>query len=241
MTVLALLLAATVAAGGDPGPDAPEAIQRELHALQAAKADHSSDPRVLLRMADLYLDLGDEVLTGPDERRRAYEEGARLALRALEFREADAEAHYLYAANLGSAAQLQGMIAGALTVKTLKRHVARALELQPEYAPALHMMGMLLQELPWVLGGDRAAGLQFLQRAAAADPDYAHVRLDLARAYVQARDHRAARRELEGLLAMQHPRDRYAWDTRYVPEARQLLADLEHGERGGIPRETRGF
>jgi tetratricopeptide (TPR) repeat protein len=227
MTVLAVLLAAAVAVS-----DGPEAIRRELHALQEAKADHSSDPRLLLRMADLYLDLGDEVLTGPDERRRAYEEGARVAQRALAVRETDAEAHYLYAANLGSAAQLTGMVRAAVTVRTLKRHVARALELQPDYAPALHMMGMLLQELPWVLGGDRAAGLRFLQRAAAADPDYAHVRLDLARIYVSMKDRPAARRELEGIIAMEHPRDRHAWKTRYVPEATRMLADLDREERG---------
>lgn len=229
--VLVLLVAAAVAAGDDRVPDDPQAIQRELHALQEAKADQSSDRRLLLRMADLYLDLGDEVLTGADERRQAYEEGARLADRALAMREADAEAHYLYAANLGSAAQLAGLVRAAVSVRTLKRHVTRALELQPDYAPALHMMGMLLQELPWALGGDRAAGLRFLQRAAAADPDYAHARLDLARAYVNARDRPAARRELEGILAMAHPRDRYAWAARYAPEARRLLADLDREER----------
>jgi tetratricopeptide (TPR) repeat protein len=164
------------------------------------------------------------------ERREAYEEGARLAQRALSLREADAEAHYLYAANLGSAVQLRSLIAGALTVGTLKRHVTRALELKPDHAPALHMMGMMLEELPWILGGNRPGGLAYLQRAVAADPDYAHARLDLARLYLKARDRAAARRELQALIGLEHPRDRHAWASRYVPEARQLLAALDREE-----------
>jgi tetratricopeptide (TPR) repeat protein len=232
MTALALLLAATLASAGalDRPSDDPRAIESELRSLREAKAHESSDPEVLVRLAGLYLDLGDDLQRDPRERRAAYEEGARLAQHALEIREADAEAHYLYAANLGSAAQLTGMIAAAFTVRSLKRHVTRALELQPDHAPALHMMGMMLEELPWILGGDQPAALQYLQRAVAADPNYAHARLDLAKVYLKAQDREAARRELRAVIAMEHPRDRYAWSRRYLPDAEQLLAALDRDE-----------
>jgi tetratricopeptide (TPR) repeat protein len=227
-----LLLAATLASAGalDRPLDDPRAIESELRSLREAKAHESSDPELLVRLAALYLDLGDDLEQDSRERREAYEEGARLAQRALALREADAEAHYLCAANLGSAVQLKGLIAGALMVRTLKRHVTRALELRPDHAPALHMMGMMLAELPWILGGDQPAALQYLQRAVAADPNYAHARLDLARLYLKTRNRPAARRELQALIGLEHPRDRHAWASRYLPEARQLLAALDREE-----------
>jgi hypothetical protein len=52
-------------------------------------------------------------------------------------------------------------MASALTVSELKAHVRRALELKQDYAPALHMMGMMLEELPWFLGGDREGALTY--------------------------------------------------------------------------------
>jgi len=231
MAVIGLVLAAGAfaAPGGhvDRVSDDPQAIERELRALREARAQDSSDPGLLIRLAALCLDLGEDVIRDSEQRRVAYEEGARLAQRALEIREADAEAHYLYAANLGSAAQLTGMMAAAFTVRTLKRHVTRALELQPDHAPALHMMGMMLEELPWILGGDQPAALQYLQRAVAADPNYAHARFDLAKVYLKAQDRESARRELRAVIAMEHPRDRYAWSSRYLPDAKQLLAALD--------------
>ena len=44
-----------------PSSSAAEAaLERELYKLLADHADSSSDPRALVRLADLYLDLGDE-------------------------------------------------------------------------------------------------------------------------------------------------------------------------------------
>jgi TPR repeat protein len=76
-------------------------------------------------------------------------------------------------------------MASALTVSELKAHVRRALEMKQDHAPALHMMGMMLEELPWFLGSDREGALNYLKRAVAVDPGYTHARLDLAKAYIK--------------------------------------------------------
>src|SRR5215217_3047800 len=115
-----------------------QAVTEELEHLVQIRAHESSDPRLLLHMSGLYLNAGKDVYTDGPRRRAAYEEGARLAKRALEIQDANADAHYLYAANLGSVAQLKGLTASAVTVSELKRHVARALALQKDHAPALH-------------------------------------------------------------------------------------------------------
>src|SRR5690348_17031587 len=61
---------------------AETALERELQRLLADHADASSDSYALVRLADLYLDLGDEY-QDEAKRRAAYEEGARLAQRAM--------------------------------------------------------------------------------------------------------------------------------------------------------------
>ncbi len=217
---------AAVQADGTADDD-PQSLQRKLVRLLESGARESSDPRVLLKLADLYLDLGDTADPDPARRIAAYEEGARFAKRALERDEANGLGHYLYAANAGSAAELKGVMASALVVRDLKAHVARALELKPDYPPALHMMGRMLEELPWFLGGDDAAGLEHLKRAVALDPTYAHARLDLAKSYLRRNQVEAARRELRAIVQLRGAGAGYAWRTRYRPEAERLLASLD--------------
>lgn len=208
------------------GATAADNLDQQLQTLLAQKAEHASDPAFLIRLADAYLDLGDD---GPQEsaqRRAAYEEGARLAKQAIDLHEANAQAHYLYAANLGSAAQLKGMMASAFTVKELQRHVKRALELNPRHPPALHMMGRMLDELPWVLGGDATAALSYLRRAVDEDPAYLHARVDLAKAYLKRKDVESARKEL--VLVLQRPLspNASAGERRHRIEAQRLQDSL---------------
>jgi Tfp pilus assembly protein PilF len=95
------------------------------------------------------------------------------------------------------------------------------------------MMGMMLEELPWVLGGDRAEALRLLQRAVAADPSYEHARLDLAKTYLKRQDTAAARRELERLVQ----NETAGSPSRYAREARTLLDQVTTGR--GTPAPAR--
>jgi tetratricopeptide (TPR) repeat protein len=208
-------------------PSTGAGLQQQLQTLLAQKSERSSDPAFLVRLANVYLHLGDDVSVETSKRKASYEEGARAARQALEVQEQIADAHYLYAANRGSAAQLEGMMASALTVQELKRHVKRALELNPAHAPALHMMGMMLEELPWYLGGDAEGALTYLQRAVVIDPSYDHARLDLARAYAKRKDPGAAKREVEIILQQPLPSDASAARRRHREEALQLLSSLK--------------
>lgn len=172
----------------------------QLQRLQAEGSQDSSDPAMLLQLADLYLEIGQKINQDESRKRQAFDEGARLARRALDIEKDNAEAHYLYAANLGSSAQIDGVMASALTVNTLKTHVRRALELNPRHAPALHMMGMMLEELPWFLGGDPDRAITYLIQATEVRPNYTRARLDLAKIYIKRQNHRAAREELRHII-----------------------------------------
>jgi len=222
---LLLMIGIFPAQAEPPSSSAVEsALERQLQRLLADHAPASSDAHALVRLADLYLDLGDAYQEDA-KRRAAYEEGARLAQRAVTIDASNADDHYLYAANLGSATQLKGAMASALTINDLKAHVRQALALKPDHGPALHMMGRMLEELPWFLGGDRTAALAYLQQAVAADPHYTHARLDLAKIYMKRRNTEAARKELATILSSDSSSDHS--NQRYRDEARQLLRSMD--------------
>jgi tetratricopeptide (TPR) repeat protein len=201
-------------------------VELQLHALLNNVSPSGSDPAVLIKIADLYLDLGDDESQDLNKRQSAYEAGAQMAKRALELQEDNADAHYLYAANVGSAAQLKGNMASMLTVQHVKAHTRRALELKPDHAPALHMMGMIMEELPWFLGGDADAALRYLKRAIAADPSYIHARLNLAKAYIKRGALNEARRELSIILDQEPSASLSPSDRHYREEATTLLHSL---------------
>ncbi|MEW6542155.1 MAG: tetratricopeptide repeat protein [Nitrospirota bacterium] len=211
-----------------PPPDYPQSLERDLKATREALQQNPSDPQLLIKLAAIYLDLGEDLYTEKEQKLAAFEEGARQAKQALELHEANAEAHYFYAANLGSAAEVKGLAASLLALDEIKKHARRALELQKDHVPALHMAGMMLEELPQFMGGNKAVALEYLKRAVALEPNYSHARLDLAKMYLQRRDPEAARKELVAVVNMERPSDPYPWARRYRPEAERLLNSLNH-------------
>jgi hypothetical protein len=208
-------------------PGYPHSLERELALQQSLRAHESQDVGVLLRLSELYLDLGDDLYADEGQKRKVYEEGAAVAKRAMILDDRSAHAHFLYAATTGSVAKLKGLTAGPLVIKELKRHVERALELLPTHAQALQMMGGLLAELPWLLGGDQAAAETYLKRAIAADSKFTNARLILAKLYLKQDREGEARVQLQALIDTDHPHYPYAWATKFKPEAERLLKELD--------------
>lgn len=139
------------------GADSPDGLEETLRNLLFSGMEQSNDPLVLRRLSRLYFDLDYGVYSDHEKKIGAFQEDARLAKKSLEQEEGSADAHFLYAANLRSVTELQGVIFGALRIQELKRHVHRALELDPTYVPAHYMLGRMYEELPWFLGGDQEA------------------------------------------------------------------------------------
>jgi tetratricopeptide (TPR) repeat protein len=204
----------------------PAALERELKSLVLDGTANSNDLNRLLRLASLYLDLGYGVYVDREKKLAAFQEGARIAKKALDIRESSADAHFLYAANLGSAAELEGLVAAALTVQQLKDHAHRCLELDERYAPAHHMLGRMYEELPWFLGGDQSAAGEHLKKAISLDTRYAPARLDLARWYVKHGQNGEAVKELTLVVETPPLIKRWLWERIYRPEAQVLLEQI---------------
>ena len=210
-------------------PNYPQSLESDLQSLLSVIAGGRVSADVFVTLAEVYMDLADDLFTDDGNRRSAYEEGAKAAERAMGLQDSNAQAHFLYAANLGSAERLKGLTNAAMKVKEIKQHVARAIELDPKHAQALQMMGGLLMELPWFLGGDEKSAQEYLERAIASDGNFTNARILLAKLYMRQDRIEDAKEQLETVIHAEHPHYPYTWIRKFKPEAERLLRQLRNG------------
>lgn len=204
----------------------PQSIEADLQALLDKVREGTPSAGLLVRLSETYFDLADDLLTDEGKRREAYEAGARAAKRAYELDDSNADAHFYHAVNLGSAERLKGIANAAMVVKEIKQCAMRAIELNPTHPQALQMLGGMLIELPWFLGGDEKQAQAYLERAVAADGNYTNARILLAKLYKKQNRTNDATQQLEAVVHARHPRYRYTWERKYKPEAERLLKEL---------------
>jgi len=111
-------------------------------------------------------------------------------------------------------------------VNELKRCLSRAIEINPKHAQALQMMGGMLLDLPRLLGGSEQKAQEYLERAIAADGNYANARMLVATLYRKQGRIEDARKQLEAVIQAEHPHYRYTWERKYKPEAERTLKEL---------------
>jgi tetratricopeptide (TPR) repeat protein len=149
------LLALPLLAAGDVGALPPGSSRaREAYALCRLAEQTSADGRV-------------ELLT----------RGIELAEAALAADRNDALAHFALFCNLGRRVQSEGVtFGGALATYRALRAIDTALELAPDDPDVVAAKGVLLLQLPAVLGGDEERGEQCLRRALTIDPNHGSAR-----------------------------------------------------------------
>jgi hypothetical protein len=207
-------------------PDYPQSLESSLQRFLHLVEQRQTDSGAWTQLAETYLDLADNLLTDTESRQEAYRKGAKAAQRAFELQDSNAHAHFLYVANLGSAERLKGFANAAMKVQEVRQHVARAIELDQKHAQSLQMMGGLLMELPWFLGGDERKAQEYLERAIAADGNFTNARILLARLYRKQDRVEDAKQQLEAVIHAQQPHYPYAWARKFKPEAERLLKEI---------------
>lgn len=204
----------------------PQSIETDLASLLGRLREGTPSPGLLVRLASTYFDLADDLLTDEAKRQAAYEAGAKAAKQAFELDDSNADAHFFHAANFGSAERLRGVTNAALAVKEIKHCAQRAIDLNPKHAQALQMMGGLLMELPWFLGGDEKKAQEYLERAIAADGNFTNARILVAKLYQKQGRVEDARRQLEAVIRADNPHYRFAWERTYKPQAERMLLEI---------------
>lgn len=130
-----------------------------------------------------------------------------LAGEAVSLSSASADAWYWHGVALGKQGEARGMMRSLFMVGPLKKRMEGALRLAPRHAPAHHVLGELLWQLPGVLGGSKAGARRELEAAIACDPSYTAPYATLAEVYLQAGLRKEAEALLPAALGVEKPAD----------------------------------
>jgi hypothetical protein len=194
--------------------------------LGAAHAAQPTDEHLLYLWCRVHVQEGDDARTKAEK--LTYFGGAKaIAETLIALNACNDEGHCWWGVAQGRIGQTRGVLNSLFMVSGLKKAFGRALELNPSHPTALDALGVLYYELPGFAGGDLARSEQYYKRGIQSAPNYALIRLDLAKVYVKQRRWVAARAQLDSLLATtdaKYPGDAELDDK---PEARQLLKQIE--------------
>lgn len=212
----------------DSIPDGyPHSLKQNRDSLAKAITKDPKNSRFWKQLAEVYMNMGDDLLTEEDEKIAMYKKGVAAAEEALSIHEADAETHFFIAANLGNAAKLQGFAVGGIQLPNIIKHVDRAIELNPNHAPSLQFKGGLLAELPWYLGGNEQLAQEYLQKAISIDGNFTNARIILAKLLLKAGHIDQARTQLLRVIQADRPHYPYTWARKFRPAAQQLLQTFQ--------------
>ncbi len=206
----------------------PESLRQQRDDYTAALIEDLNNPQLWKQLSHVYMNMADDLLTNKSERIEAYDKGLKAATQAMRLHPNDAETHFLYAANLGSATKLRGITSGVVNLSEVTKHVDRAVELDPHHAPSLQMKGGLLAELPWYLGGNAELAKDYLRRAIEADGKYTNAWIILAKLLIKEGKLEEARAQLLAVIQARNPHYPYTWEKRFRPEAQRLLDELQN-------------
>ena len=206
----------------------PESLRQQRDDFTAALIEDLDNPQLWKLLSHAYLNMADDLFTDTSEKIEAYDKGLKAATQAMTLHPDDAETHFLYAANLGSATQLRGITSGAVNLSDIIKHVDRAIELDPHHAPSLQMKGGLMAELPWYLGGNAELAKDYLRRAIEADGKFTNARIILAKLLIKEGELEEAKSQLLAVIQARNPHYPYTWERRFRPEAQRLLDELQN-------------
>lgn len=118
-----------------------------------------------------------------------YRRASQQAEAALASKPELAGAHFVYFAAQGRILMAAGLTRNLFALRALDRkHLDRAIELDPRYANALAAKGGVLLDLPSLMGGDPEEGLRLLRRANEINPSGVGTRVSLAKALARSGD-----------------------------------------------------
>jgi predicted Zn-dependent protease len=237
-----LLLLTTMAAAALAGPNDTVCARAEYmffnrhlnatwldSAYNLLAAVHKADPQnehYLYLWSRVHVQKGDDARTKA-EKLRNFGRAKAIAETLIAQNDRNDEGHCWWGVAQGRIGQTRGVLNSLFMVSGLKKAFWRAIELNPSHPTALDALGVLYYELPGFAGGDLAKSEQYYKRGIESAPNYALIRLDLAKVYVKQKRWAAARAQLDSLLATTDAKYRGDAELDDKPEARQLLEQIE--------------
>lgn len=216
-----LTLAYATTADGDRALDAGD-YQEAIAQYQAAVDQRADNVEALYKLAKAKVYLA-ETLEG-DEAEKLYEEAAAHAKAAVALAPDDPNTHMEVARAVGRLAQFKGILQSLNLASEVKSELEKALELDPNFAPALHALALWHLNVPWLAGGRTAQVRPLFDQSIAAEPEEIVHYTDYGDALIQLGDPEAAKVQLEKALALTAVTDQ---DMKNQEKARTLLGQIQ--------------
>jgi tetratricopeptide (TPR) repeat protein len=151
--------------------------------------------------------------------------GITAAERAIKLNTNRVEGHFWLGVNKGSFADLKGGFAALGLVKTVRRELETALNIDPTYAKGTIQLalGQMSLRLPRLLGGNDKRGIEMLETGLKSGPANAELKLALAEQYEKKNRKAEAQKLLQEILKEEDPLRTPLEQTALRNKARQML------------------
>jgi len=185
------------------------------------------NPDFLWRKARLYYWYGDYVAQERNYKLENFDRGLELVERAAELDDTNPDIFYWKASLTGMRGQTRGVLQSLFMVSPMKEALEKTIELDPEYASAYYVLGILYREVPgWPLSiGDDAKSVEYLEKALSFEPDNLEWKLELALSLLEKGERNQARNNLEDILDYELEEDTPLEWVRAQEKARDLLEE----------------
>ena len=161
-----------------------------------------------------------------DARKARFDEGQKIAERAVALDDNSAAAHFSLFCNIGELMRIDGEnLRSVFALRRMMAELDRTLELDPHHVDAMASKGTLLLRLPRLLGGDAQKGEAMLREVIRLDPSAFNSRLTLAKACNDRGDRTEAIAFATRALEIAKEQNR----PEKVAEAQTCLAELRAG------------
>ncbi|MCD6578071.1 hypothetical protein J7L48_01190 [bacterium] len=114
------------------------------------------------------------------ERMSIFTKGIERADKAILQNDKNTVALYYKAAILGKYGEAKGILKSLALVKPIKKLCNKIIEIDPNYAGAYHILGVMYRKLPGFAGGDKDKSYEYLKKSTELEPTFSLHFLELA-------------------------------------------------------------
>ena len=210
-------------------------LDRSIKILDQILEVDPKNLQAMIFLSRVWLTYGYAKAPNDEERIRVFKNGMDVAKNAIELSPNNPDAHFFYAANLGSWGEAYGVLRSLFLLPEIRRELELILEIDPDHIYGLGMTGLLYYSLPGFLGGDLYISEIYLRRAMRLDPNLTILKIYLAKTLMKQKKYEDAKKILKEVIEEKNPSVYPDW---YLNKemAEKMIAKIEKKiQRGSSP------
>ncbi len=210
-------------------------LDRSIEILEGILEKDPDNVEALIFLSRVWLTYGYAKAPNDKEKLRVFNNGIKAAKKAIELAPDNPDAHFFYAANLGSWGEARGVLKSLFLLPEIKRELKLILKLDPNHVYALGMNGLLYYTIPDFMGGDLHISEIYLRRAIRLDPHLTVLKIYLAKNLIKQKRYNEAKEVLKEVIEEKTPTIYPDWYFNRET-AKNLIAEIEkESQRTPLP------